>query len=182
MKRFPVIPYVSLSGREDHFTRTLQEFPIDGKVKRYPYFFRQSKLIKGDTIMEHVQDPIKMIREKDTFALKLGIEIEEAQEGHSLVSMPLGEGTANALGNVQGGAIFSLADMAIAAAANSEGVISVTIEANIHYMSPCRSEGKLYATARKIHETRRLGYFHVEVFQKKGEPVAVIQSMVYRKI
>ena len=61
------------------------------------------------------QDVIKMIREKDTFAHKLGIEILEAEKGRSKVSMPLGEGTANALGNVHGGAIFSLADMALAA-------------------------------------------------------------------
>jgi acyl-CoA thioesterase len=127
-------------------------------------------------------DIMKMIREKDTFARKLEIVIEEAQDGHSKVSMPLGEGTANALGNVHGGAIFSLADMALATAANSEGVVSVAIESNIHYMSPCRSEGMLYARGRRIHETRRLGYFHVEVFQEEGKPIAVIQAMVYRKI
>ncbi|MFA6472656.1 MAG: PaaI family thioesterase [Candidatus Latescibacterota bacterium] len=132
--------------------------------------------------MEQGQNPLRMIREKDTFAQKLDIEIEEALEGRSKVSMPLGEGTANALGNVHGGAIFSLADMALASAANSEGVLSVAIEANIHYMSPCRSEGILYAIGRKIHETRRLGYYHVEVFQKEGEPIAIIQAMVYRKI
>jgi acyl-CoA thioesterase len=127
------------------------------------------------------QDIMKMIREKDTFAHKLGIEILEAAGGCSKVTMPLGADTANALGNVHGGAIFSLADMALATAANSEGVVSVAIEANIHYMAPCVSEGRLYAAARKIHETRRLGYFHVEIYQEEGKPIAVSQAMVYRK-
>ena len=132
--------------------------------------------------MSHEQNILNLIREKDTFAHKLGIEILEAAEGHSKVTMLLDEGTANALGNVHGGAIFSLADMALATAANSEGVVSVAIEANIHFMAPCPSEGRLYATARKVHETRRLGYFHVEVFREEGKPVAVSQAMVYRKL
>ena len=132
--------------------------------------------------MANEQNILNLIREKDTFALKLGIEILEAADGHSKVTMSMDEGTANALGNVHGGAIFSLADMALATAANSEGVVSVAIEANIHYMAPCVSEGRLYATARKVHETRRLGYFHVEVFREEGKPVAVSQAMVYRKV
>jgi acyl-CoA thioesterase len=133
-------------------------------------------------MMAHKQDIINLMRGKDTFAHKLGIEILEAANGHSKVSMLLDGGTANALGNVHGGAIFTLADMAVASAANSEGVVSVAIEANIHYMLPCLSEGELYATARKMHETKRLGYFHVEVFREEGKPIAVIQAMVYRKL
>ncbi len=126
-------------------------------------------------------DIIDIIREKDTFAVKLGIEIIEASDGRSKVMMPLGEGTANSLGNVHGGAIFSIADMALATAANSEGMISVAIQANIHYMAPCVSEGVLYASAEKTGETRKLGYFGVRVYKPDETVVALVQAMVYRK-
>lgn len=131
---------------------------------------------KGDT-----QDVLNLIREKDTFAHKMGIEILEAAEGRSKVTMPLDEGTANALGNVHGGAIFSLADMALASASNSEGIISVAIQSNIHYMAPCVSSGRLYATAEKVGETRRLAYFRIEIFRPDDTVIATCQAMVYRK-
>ena len=130
---------------------------------------------------EHVQDMLQMLREKDTFAVKLGIEILEAAEGRAKVTMPLGEGTANALGNVHGGAIFSLADMAFACAANSEGIVSVAIQANIHYMAPCVSEGRLYAAGEKVSETRRLGYYHMRVYTPDERVIALMQAIVYKK-
>ena len=128
-----------------------------------------------------VGEILNLIREKDTFAKKMGIEILEAADGRSRVVMPLDEGTANALGNVHGGAIFALADMALASASNSEGVISVAVQANIHYLAPCVSEGKLYATAEKVGETRRLAYFRIEIIRPDDTVIASCQAMVYRK-
>ena len=130
---------------------------------------------------EHSQEILKMIIEKDTFAVKLGIEVLEAADGRSKVTMPLGADTANALGNVHGGAIFSLADMAFATAANSEGNISVAIQANIHYMAPCASEGRLYASAAKVGETRRLGYYHIRIYTPDEREIALMQAIVYKK-
>ena len=115
--------------------------------------------------MTNCSDIISLIREKDTFAHKLGIEILEAQDGRSHVTMTMDETTANAIGNVHGGAIFSLADLAFATACNSEGVLSVAIESNIHYMAPCQSNGRLDAVAVKTGETRRLGFYRIEVFR-----------------
>lgn len=135
--------------------------------------------------MEHEPGPeapdlITVMRERDTFARKMGIEILEAAGGRSKVVMPLDEGTANALGNVHGGAIFALADMALAAAANSEGLVSVAIQANIHYMAACPSRGQLFATAAKVSETRKLAYFHIEIFPPEGPVTATCQSIAYR--
>jgi len=131
--------------------------------------------------MEPQTDIIDLIREKDTFAHKLGIEILEAEEGRSHVTMPLNRDTANALGNVHGGVIFSIADFAFATACNSEGVLSVAIESSIQYLAPCLSEGRLEAKGMKIGETRRLGFYRIEVFPPDGEVIAVIQAISYKK-
>ncbi len=127
-----------------------------------------------------IEDVIKLIKEKDTFAHKMGIEILHAAEGRSKVTMPIDAGTANALGNVHGGAIFSLADMALASASNSEGIVSVAVQADIHYLAPCVSQGRLYATAEKVSETRRLAFFQVKVFTPDDTVIASCQMMVYR--
>ena len=126
-------------------------------------------------------ETVDRIREKDTFARKMGIEILEASGGRSKVAMPLDEGTANALGNVHGGAIFALADMALAAAANSEGIVSVSIQTDIQYQAPSVSKGMLYATSEKTSETRRLGYYRIRVFRENGMDVAACQAIVFRK-
>jgi len=126
-------------------------------------------------------DLIEMIKEKDTFARKLGIEILEAGGGRSHVAMELGADTANGVGNAHGGVIFSLADVAFATACNSEGTLSVAIEASIQYMAPCPSEGRLEARGAKIRETRRLGFYRMEVTTPAGDLIAVMQAVAYKK-
>lgn len=132
--------------------------------------------------MEHHDRPdvIRNLREKDTFARALGIEILEASNGRARVTMPLGAETANALGMAHGGVIFSLADLALAAAANSGGIVSVSVQADIQYMTSCPSEGRLFASAEKVGETRRLAWFRVTVFTPDDAVIAVCQAMVYR--
>lgn len=131
--------------------------------------------------MEENKTALDLIRERDTFAKLLGIEIIMAEGGRSHVSMPLTEHTANALGNVHGGVFFSLADMAFATACNSEGVLSVAIEASIQYMAPVKSEGRLDARGMKIRETRRLGFYRIEITTPDGELAAVMQAVAYKK-
>ena len=132
-------------------------------------------------IMANNNDIIGLIREKDTYAHKLGIQIIEANNGSSHVTMQIDETTANAIGNVHGGVIFSLADLAFATACNSQGILSVAIESNIHYMAPCPSEGRLDAVGIKIGETRRLGFYRIEVFPPNGDIIAVVQCIAYKK-
>ena len=131
--------------------------------------------------MTNDTDIIALIREKDTYAHKLGIEIIEAKEGKSHVTMMLDETTANAVGNVHGGVIFSLADLAFATSCNSEGILSVAIESNIHYLAPCPSQGRLDAVAEKTGETHRLGFYRIKVFSPGGSPIAVMQAISYKK-
>lgn len=131
--------------------------------------------------MEENIRPIDLIRERDTFAKLLGVEIHMAEGGESYVSMPLTVHTANALGNVHGGVFFALADMAFATASNSEGTLSVAIEASIQYMAPVKSEGRLEARGKKIRETRRLGFYRVDITTPDGELAAVMQAVAFKK-
>jgi acyl-CoA thioesterase len=149
--------------------------------EQHPATNRTNRLPEEERVEDQkVQELLAVIKEKDTFAHKLGMEILEAADGRSRVTMPIDESTANALGNVHGGAIFSLADMAFAAASNSEGIVSVGIQANIHYMAACPSSGRLYATAEKVSESRRLAYFYIKVFTPEDKLIAACQMMVYR--
>jgi acyl-CoA thioesterase len=80
------------------------------------------------------------------FARLLGMEILEAGEGYSRVTMDCA-GKMNPGGVAHGGAIFALADQAFGIAANCCGVHRVAVSVSIHYIAPAK--GTLVAVARR---------------------------------
>ncbi|MBP8042627.1 MAG: PaaI family thioesterase, partial [Bacteroidales bacterium] len=71
---------------------------------------------------------------KDRFARLLGIELLEVSEGKAISKMEIRDEHLNGVDIAQGGAIFTLADFTLAAAANSHGTVAVVINANINFI------------------------------------------------
>lgn len=71
----------------------------------------------------------------DPFGKFMGITPLKIEEGYSLMTMTVGENMLNFHGIAHGGAIFTLADAAFAAANNSYGVKSAAPNVNITYLS-----------------------------------------------
>ena len=110
------------------------------------------------------------------FAHLLGMEILEARPGWARVAMDT-TGKENFLGVAHGGAIFSLADQAFAAAANRGEFLQVAVSVHIQFFSPAK--GRLEAVARLIAETDRTSLILVEV--KSGERViATFEGVAYK--
>ena len=118
--------------------------------------------------------------EKDAFARYLGIEMAEARPGYARVSMDLEEHHLNGVGIAHGGVIFTLADLAFAAAANSHGVLALAVSASISFVKPGRG-GRLFAEARELSRGRKLAAYAVDVTNGAGDLIAVFQGTVYRK-
>jgi len=120
------------------------------------------------------------IAENDTFARHLGIELLEVGEGRSRARMPLDERHVNALKMAHGGAVFALADLALAAAANSHGNVAVAVNVSITYhaagMGPY-----LTAEARETHRNFKLGSYEVRITDQHDALVATFNGLVYRK-
>lgn len=125
-------------------------------------------------------DSVNAVIEKDRFARHVGIEIVEAREGRAKARMRVGPEHLNGLGMVHGGAIFSLADYAFAAACNSYGCVSVAINANISYVKAAKG-GLLVAEAEEIRQEGKLGTCLVRVTDEQGEVIATFQGLSYRK-
>lgn len=85
---------------------------------------------------------------KDRFAANAGVRLIEVRFGFARAVMPIGPDQLNAAGSAQGGAIFTLADLAFAAAANSHGTLAVTVDASISFVRGA-SSGELIAEARE---------------------------------
>ena len=116
----------------------------------------------------------------DTFARHLGIEIVEIGPDRAVVSMPFDERHRNGLGHVHGGAIFALADLAFAVAANAAGPGCVNAQTSISYIAPGRV-GPLRGEARALHIGRKLVTYEVTISDAADTLVAKAQITGYVK-
>jgi len=123
---------------------------------------------------------IKEFFTQDQYAKHSGIELVSVSPGHAVAQMPIHPHHLNAVGSVQGGAIFTLADFAFAAASNAHGKVAVAINVSITYMKAVNS-GRLRAEAREVSINPRLGSYTVNITDEHDALVAIFQGLVYRK-
>jgi acyl-CoA thioesterase len=120
------------------------------------------------------------VMEQDKFAKYVGIKIIEAGDGKAKGRLQADENHLNALGIVQGGAIFSLADTTLAAASNSREGTAVAANVSISYFKAAQ-QGILIARAKEISLNRKLATYLVEVTDEQEDLIALFQGTVYRK-
>ncbi len=118
--------------------------------------------------------------ERDGFARLLGIELVEIAPGFARARMTLRPELHNNLNIAHGGAIFSLADVAFAAASNSHGTVAVGISTSMSFLNAV-SEGVLTAEATEVARGHKLATYDIRVTDAAGTLVAVMQGTVYRK-
>lgn len=116
----------------------------------------------------------------DQFAALVGVEIEETGIGYCRARLVIGPQHLNAAGVVQGGAIFTLADLAFAVASNSHGQLALAVNASISFIEG-RSSGILYAEATEVGEPKRMGVYDVLVTDENQKAIARFNGTVYRK-
>lgn len=122
-------------------------------------------------------DLIENIR-NDLFAKYIGVELIQVEEGYAKAEMEIKQIHLNGVGMVQGGAIFTLADYAFAAASNSKGTVTVGINNNISYIKSPKGK-KLIATAKEVSYGRKICTYTVDVTDENGELIAQMNAMGY---
>jgi acyl-CoA thioesterase len=117
--------------------------------------------------------------EPDAFARLLGMELLEVADGRARVALTAGPQHGNFLGLVHGGAVFSLADAALAAASNSRGDTAVATVVTIHLLQASHAGDRLLAEAAQEHRTGRLALYRITVVRLPAEDlVAVAEGQV----
>src|SRR5512137_45710 len=123
---------------------------------------------------------IQRFFKNDRFAERANIELLSVSPGQARAKMTLHSHHLNGYGTVQGGAIFTLADFAFAAASNSHGTVAVAVNVSITFMK-AGTTGTLWAEAREVSKNFKLGSYTVEVKDDQGDLVAMFQGLAYRK-
>ena len=116
----------------------------------------------------------------DAFAKHNGMTIIEVREGYARAEMELQPFHLNGARTVHGGALFTLADFAFAAASNSRGQLALSINASISIFKGAQ-RGRLIAEAREVSTSPKLASFEVSVRNEAGDLLATFQGMVYQK-
>ena len=109
-----------------------------------------------------------------------GVELMEISEGYAKARMLITKDHLNGGGVCQGGALFTLADLAFAAAVNSHLVLTFSTSSNITFFQSV-AQGYVYAEAREIVNHPRLPYAEVKITDEDGRLIAVFTSSGYRK-
>lgn len=125
-------------------------------------------LISEDAPLEEVQRVFR----NDRFATDAcGCRVVEASRGHAVCEFDITPGHRNEKGGVMGGAIFTVADLAVAVASNVGEPVTVSVSSSIEFMSAAKGE-KLIATADVDKNGRTLGFYNCLVTDELGTPVA----------
>ena len=117
---------------------------------------------------------------RDAFSQWLGIEVLVMRPDESVVRMTVRAEMVNGFGVAHGGISYSLADSALAFAANTNGNITVAIDNGITYPAAIHVGDILTAKCTKDSTTRRLGFYRVTVRNQKDEVVATFKGTVYK--
>ncbi len=117
---------------------------------------------------------------RDQFAKENGMKVVEVRPGYGRAEMTVDPHHLNAVGILQGGALFTLADLAFAAACNSHGVVAVACQADMTYFKAV-AFGRLTAVAEEISRTHKLSTCVVRITQEDGALVGLFKGVAYIK-
>ncbi len=107
----------------------------------------------------------------DRFALENGITLDEIAPGRAVCSLNIEARHRNAEGGVMGGAIFTLVDLAFAAAANDIHRPTVAQQVSMNFLSGSRGSAlTARATCRK--DGRSSCVYNVDVSDDLGRDIA----------
>lgn len=132
----------------------------------------EKRIHMNDELTKHIGD--------DRFAKHVGISLLKVEPGYALAKMEIQNFHMNGVNRVQGGAIFTLADYAFAAASNTEGNITLGINTSISYFKSPRGKF-ITAEAREISTQTKICGYSVDVFDEDGELAARLTGMGYIK-
>ena len=118
---------------------------------------------------------------RDAASRSIGIEIVGVGTGSAVVRMTVRTDMVNGHGVCHGGLIFMLADSALSFACNSGNVNTLAASASIDFVRPARLGTCLVATASKVYQRSRTGYYDVVVTAENaddagGEVIALFRG------
>lgn len=117
----------------------------------------------------------------DHFAANAGCRITEVDSQHAVAVMAVTDAHLNGGQVCQGGALFTLADLAIAALMNCAGQLTFGIANSIMFVSSAKEGDELRAEAVQVANHHKIPSVEVRVTNQDGLLICHVTGMGYRK-
>ena len=131
--------------------------------------------------MKNMIDIKELLNRTDRFASNAGCKITEADEQHAVAVMTVTAEHLNG-GNVcQGGALFTSADLAIAALMNCQGQLTFGISNSIMFVSSAHVGDTLRAEAVHVANHYKIPSVEVVVTNQDNVLICHVTGLGYRK-
>ena len=122
-----------------------------------------------------------ILNKTDRFAANAGCQLTEVDDHHAVAEMTVTNAHLNG-GNVcQGGALFTLADLAIAALMNHSGQLTFGISNSMMFVSSAKEGDHLRAEATQVLNHPKLPSVEVRVTNQTGQLICHVTGLGYRK-
>ncbi|MDA1009104.1 MAG: hotdog fold thioesterase [Bacteroidetes bacterium] len=130
--------------------------------------------------MELARKVVEKMITGDAFSQWLGIEILEITKGYCKLKMIVRKEMTNGFDIAHGGISYSLADSALAFAANSDGIQSLSVETSIAHTKKVMSGDTLIAETQEISKNDKSAIYNINITNQDNIEVAHFKGKVYR--
>ena len=132
-------------------------------------------------INHQCMDIKELLNSTDHFAKGAGCKITEVDGHHAVAEMTVTNTHLNGGHVCQGGALFTLADLAIAALMNYHGQLTFGISNSITFIASAHEGDTLKAEAVFVADHHKIPSVEVRVTNQDGTVVCHVTGMGYRK-
>lgn len=130
--------------------------------------------------MELARKVVEKMITGDAFSQWLGIEILEITKGYCKLKMIVRKEMTNGFDIAHGGISYSLADSALAFAANSDGIQSLSVETSIAHTKKVMSGDTLIAETQEVSKNDKSAFYNINITNQDNIEVAHFKGKVYR--
>ena len=123
----------------------------------------------------------ELLNRTDRFAANAGCKITEVDTEHAVAEMVVTTNHLNGANVCQGGALFTLADLAIAALMNAKGQLTVGINNGIIFISSAKEGDLLRAEVVSVCDHHKIPSVEVRVTNQEDRLICHVTGMGYRK-
>jgi acyl-CoA thioesterase len=116
----------------------------------------------------------------DAFSQWLGIERLRVAPGICELRMTVRSEMMNGFAIAHGGITYSLADTALAFASNAHGLKCYSVETSISHVKMVKEGDLLTTVVEEKSLSKRIGVYHITVFNQNNEAVAFFKGTVHR--
>ena len=115
----------------------------------------------------------------DNFSKWLGIEILDVSQGYCKLKMKVRDEMTNGFGIAHGGVCFSIADTALAFAANSHNLKSLSIETSISLIKKINCGDIIIAETNEISRNNKTAVYAINITNKSDQILASFKGTVF---